>query len=205
MPHDLTITTADGVLLEAEADSPIGATTVAVLTHPHPSYGGDMHNLVPSTLFRALPAVGIGALRFNFRGVGKSTGSYGDGVDEHNDVVAAIDTAAAHAGVQRVAGVGYSFGADVLLSIEHQALTSVIVVAPPLQLLDLALLREPRGAHPTLILAPEHDQFRTAAAAAETVTGWPSTTVETIPGTDHFLAGAASWIAHRVTTALTAG
>ena len=62
----------------------------AVITHPHPLFGGDMANNVVLIAVRALAARGMSALRFNFRGVGRSTGVYGGGVDEMEDVAAAL-------------------------------------------------------------------------------------------------------------------
>ena len=62
----------------------------AVITHPHPLFGGDMANNVVLTAVRALAARGMSALRFNFRGVGRSTGTYGGGMDEADDVAAAL-------------------------------------------------------------------------------------------------------------------
>ena len=57
-----------------------------VLCHPHPQYGGTMRSLVVSALFEALPVAGYSVLRFNFRGVERSTGEYGGGVREPADV-----------------------------------------------------------------------------------------------------------------------
>ena len=96
---------ADGVVLEGEYRS---ATTdpraVVVLCHPHPQMGGSMRSVVISPLFDALPALGYSCLRFNFRGVERSTGEYGEGATEPADVVAAIDEVApAAAGIPLVA------------------------------------------------------------------------------------------------------
>ena len=86
--------TSDGVHLEAELAVPDEAWAVAVLTHPHPRYGGDMHALVTGVLFEALPAAGVAALRFNFRGTGRSGGTHGGGGPERADVVAAVEAVA---------------------------------------------------------------------------------------------------------------
>ena len=84
----------------------------AVITHPHPLFGGDMTNNVVLTAVRALTARSLSALRFNFRGVGRSTGVYGGGIEETGDVAAALTFLKS-----RVPGpyyvVGYSFGAAV--------------------------------------------------------------------------------------------
>ena len=80
----------------------------AIITHPHPLYGGSMDNNVVWTAIRAFGEQGWSTLRFNFRGVGASTGSYGEGLAEVEDVSAAADFLKS-----RVSGpcwlVGYSF------------------------------------------------------------------------------------------------
>ena len=84
----------------------------AVITHPHPLFGGDMANNVVVTAVRALAARGMSALRFNFRGVGRSTGVYGGGLEEAFDVAAALKFLKSRTpGPHYV--VGYSFGAAV--------------------------------------------------------------------------------------------
>src|SRR5436305_3865671 len=91
----LTLPTRDGVQLEAERAVPPGSSRAsAVLCHPHPQYGGTMRSIVIGALFDALPAVGVTCLRFNFRGVERSTGTHDEGRGELLDVAAAIDHAA---------------------------------------------------------------------------------------------------------------
>ena len=65
-----------------------------VITHPHPLYGGDMHNNVVAAIERVYRQKSYTTLRFNFRGVGNSQGSYGNGVGEQEDVRAAISNLA---------------------------------------------------------------------------------------------------------------
>ena len=186
----VTVSTADGVGLEATWSGRPDAEMVAVLTHPHPRFGGDMHNVVPATLARTLPGHGVATLRFNFRGTGRSSGRHGDGEAEIGDVRAAVDLAAATFADRAVAAVGYSFGADVLLALDHPVLVGVIAVAPPLAVLPEPTLAAPRGNAPTLLLSPTHDQFRAYDDAVAIAGGWPDTSVQQLPGTDHFLAGA---------------
>lgn len=185
-----TLVTADGERLEAAWSGPPDPCAIVVLTHPHPRHGGDMHNVVPATLARTLPDHGLATVRINFRAVGGSTGTHGNGVTEMEDVLAAVDAAVAHLPGFPVAAVGYSFGADVLLAVDDHRLHAVVAVAPPLSILPVEQLRAPRGPVPTLLLSPEHDQFRTADDVATTVADWPATATGTITGTDHFLAGA---------------
>ena len=79
----------EGVLeLPDTAGAPYAA---AVICHPHPLYGGNMYNNVTSALKKGLLELGIACLRFNFRGTGQSEGAHGEGVDELEDVRAALD------------------------------------------------------------------------------------------------------------------
>ena len=190
--------TDDGERLEAVWSGPAEPDAVAVLTHPHPRFGGDMENIVPASLSRRLPDHGIATLRFNFRGTGRSSGTHGGGSDEVADVQAAVDAAhQAHPGVPLV-GIGYSFGADVLLASDvARRLVGLVAVAPPLGVVTAAELGRHRGTTPTLLLVAQHDQFRDAAEAEAMVAAWPDTTVEVLAGADHFMAGQTDAIVDR--------
>lgn len=192
------IATEDGATLAAEWSGERDSRAVAVLTHPHPLYGGDRHNIVPASLARTLPAHGIATVRFDFRGAGDSTGTHGGGTDEIADVEAAIAAASAGFPGRPVFGVGYSFGADVLLATDASRLAGVVAVAPPLAVVSIVTLAAARGRTPTLLLSPEHDQFQPAIDAEAAVSGWDRTSVIAIPGVDHFLAGATSVVADAV-------
>ena len=181
--------TEDGERLEAVWSGPADAPAVAVLTHPHPRFGGDMHNLVPASLARSLPEHGLATLRFGFRGTGGSTGTHSGGDAEVLDVRAAVACAAGSAADVTVVGVGYSFGADVLLALDDPALRAVVAVAPPLSALSTEQFVRARGRASTLVLAPQHDQFRSPEDARTIVEQWPNTSFRTISGADHFLAG----------------
>ena len=61
---------------------------IMVVCHPHPLHGGTMHNKVVHTLARAGQELGLASLRFNYRGVGKSEGNYGEGIGETDDLLA---------------------------------------------------------------------------------------------------------------------
>ena len=201
------LTTSDGVKLEAELARPPGvgsgaapgaAWGAAVLCHPHPQQGGNMRSIVPGTLFAELPAAGVAALRFNFRGVGGSGGVYDHGVGERLDVVAAIDALAAVvtsltsdpalASVPLILA-GWSFGADICLSVGDARVGGWFCAAPPLRVIDPTTMVAATDPRPKLLAIPERDQFRPPAAAAPIVAGWPACRVEVIPGADHFFFG----------------
>ena len=209
-------TTSDGIVLEAEAawpdpprpgsDSSDGAAAaVAVLSHPHPLYGGDMWNPLVDHLFRALPANGIATLRYNFRGTGNSTGSHDDGNSEQLDAIAAFEAATRLAADQSgtanpppVVSAGWSFGGDVSLAATHDALTAWIGIAAPLRIVDPTAMAAPADPRPKLLLVPEHDQFRSPAEATEITKNWTNTQLEVISGGDHFLMGHAAAVAKTI-------
>jgi len=176
----ISLTTADGIVLAADLARPAAPRAAAVLCHPHPAYGGDRHNIVVDALFRALPAAGIAALRFDFRGAGGG---------EQDDVLAALDRLAGDVAGVPLWLVGYSFGADVALGVDDPRLAGWVAVAPPLRFGSppVPAAGDPR---PALLLVPEQDAYsppeRTRAATA----AWPTVTVEVVPMADHFLAGA---------------
>src|SRR5262249_26021464 len=112
----VTVTGPDGVKLEALVASPAGARAGLVACHPHPLYGGDMENPVVTTIVEAAALRSFASLRFNFRGVGRSTGTHSDGVGEVLDARAAVDDLRTRMGAGVPVGIaGYSFGAMVAL------------------------------------------------------------------------------------------
>jgi len=128
-----------GITLEGRLSSGT-APGGAVITHPHPLFGGSMANNVVLTAVRALAARSLSALRFNFRGVGRSTGTYGGGLEETDDVAAALKFLKSRTpGPHYV--VGYSFGAAVAgrALLTGLAADGAIFVAPPIAFMDLSL------------------------------------------------------------------
>ncbi|MDO8490805.1 MAG: dienelactone hydrolase family protein, partial [Dehalococcoidia bacterium] len=89
-----------------------------VVCHPHPLYGGDMDNNVVRAICQGLEEVGLGSLRFNFRGVGESEGSFANGVGELADVEAAVSLLSGIEAIdtKHIGLCGYSFGAGVAFS-----------------------------------------------------------------------------------------
>lgn len=102
----------DAGLIEALLDEPVGGVIrgTAVIAHPHPLFGGTMHNKVVQTLARAFVQCGWRSVRFNFRGVGASAGSYDEGLGEADDMLKVISQAAS---TGPLALAGFSFGAFV--------------------------------------------------------------------------------------------
>jgi alpha/beta superfamily hydrolase len=111
------LTTSDGLKLEMELglEPKKGEKFpgVAVICHPHPGFGGDMHNAVVKSLASAAWEEGYVPLLFNFRGAGRSEGTQSGGPDEVKDLDAAMQYAKKLANVGCVVLMGYSFGAKV--------------------------------------------------------------------------------------------
>ena len=132
-----------------------------ILCHPHPQYGGDMHNLVISTAVDAASQEGYSTLRFNFRGVGRSGGSYSEGVGEREDVKAAIDylfSALGHSDSALIL-LGYSFGAwaGLPVGMQDNRVKGVVAIAPPLELHDFGFLEANKKQK--LLMAGDQDFF----------------------------------------------
>lgn len=197
----LTLSTIDGVALEAEVHVPEGARAAVLLCHPHPLRGGSMYDGVPDALFQTLPPLGLAALRFNFRGVGGSGGSHDEGRAERHDVRAAIAALAGAAPGVALVVAGWSFGADVSLAVTDEAITGWSPIAPPIRVQGPeafhAVAADPR---PKLLLSPENDQFNPADKARQAVAGWQSAEVVCVPGADHFLWGHEAFLTDAVST-----
>ena len=184
----VTFDTDDGETLEAEQVVNGDARLGVVITHPHPTYGGSMHTPVPAALFQRSRELGLTALRFNFRGVGSSTGSHDEGRAERRDVEAAVAHVAALTDAPLLL-TGWSFGGDVSLAVDDERLVGWMPVAAPLGVVPVEEMAAPKSEKPIRLLVPEHDQFRAPAAAAEATAAWTNAAIEIVPGTDHFFAG----------------
>ena len=165
------------------------AAAGAVITHPHPLYGGSMDNNVVWTAARAFGGRGWSTLRFNFRGVGRSTGVHGGGLQEVEDI------AAAAAFLQsRISGpcflVGYSFGAAVAARALHKGLevAGAVLISPPIAFMELTFLSEtPRLA---LAVAGDRDELCPLADLEKLCRDRePPLELRVVPGSDHFYAG----------------
>ena len=151
----------------------------AVLCHPHPLYGGSMNDGVLQALHRGFAKGSGSTLRFNFRGVGASTGRHDEGAGEVDDVLAAVEFLKSQ-GVEQVVLAGYSFGAVMCLKAASRlAVEAMVLVAPPLQMLD----EFSRPAIPCLVILGSEDQV---VDANETASGFADREVELINGADHF-------------------
>jgi uncharacterized protein len=174
-----------GITLEGRW-APGTAPGGAIITHPHPLFGGSMANNVVWTAVRALTARDMSALRFNFRGVGRSTGTYGGGLEEAADVAAALEFLQSRTpGPHYV--IGYSFGAAVAgrALLEGLAADGAIFIAPPIAFMDLSFL--PRVPGLKLIIVGDEDELCPLPNLRALLAASPEPpAVQVIQGTDHF-------------------
>jgi alpha/beta superfamily hydrolase len=149
-----------------------------------------MHDGAPAFLFERLPGAGIAAIRFNFRGVGASGGVHDRGNAERLDLGAAIDALAGVVPGVPLVVCGWSFGADVSLCVDDARIDAWCAIAPPLSIVPVEEMRAPTDPRHKHLLIPEHDQYNAPPRATTITAPWINTTIEVLPGTDHFLGGA---------------
>lgn len=159
---------------------------LAIVCHPHPLEGGTMHNKVVTMLARSLRELGLATVRFNFRGVGLSEGSYDNGRGETLDLLSVAQWAQqARPDFQLWLG-GFSFGAWIaLLGARHLRIAQVISVAPPAGRWDFSAVLPP--ACPWLVVQGETDDI----VAPQAVYDWLAKldahpTLVKMPDTGHF-------------------
>ena len=164
-------------------------TPVAVICHPHPPDGGSMTNKVVSTLAKAFVDCGYIALRFNFRGVGRSEGTYDAGPGEQDDCLAVVDWVKRTRPIAPMALAGFSFGAWVALkAAERESPLLMVSIAPPVGFRDFSDVRPPRC--PWLAIQGKADEI----VDAESVRQWlnaqtPLPEIVMMPDTGHFFHG----------------
>lgn len=116
---------------------------VALILHPHPQYGGTMNNKVVYSLFSCFKDLGFSVLRFNFRGVGRSQGSFEDGPGELSDATIALDwLQSMNPDAKQCWIAGYSFGAWIALQLlmRRPDINNFIAVSPPANEKDFSFL-----------------------------------------------------------------
>jgi hypothetical protein len=190
VPERLTISGPVGDL-EAILEVPalFDGRRVALVCHPHPLHGGTMQNKVVHMTARALQERGVATLRFNFRGVGASTGVFDDGQGETEDAYAAVDWLSDRFPQASLIVAGFSFGSYVAYRIASaRVVERLYTIAPPIRRFDFD--RYPVPPVPWLIIQGDHDELvehATIVAWAQSVT--PSPAMVTIEGAEHFFHG----------------
>jgi alpha/beta superfamily hydrolase len=174
----------------ARPDPPVAA----VVCHPHPLFGGTMHNKVVYQVARTLDRLGLPVLRFNFRGVGLSEGVHDKGMGERDDVRAALDFIAGEFPGLSLMIAGFSFGCWVGLRVgcEDARVVELVGLGTPAGESDFSYLAS--CTKPRLLIQGENDQFGSPAQLETLVATFPEsvkeeTQVVIIPGADHFFQG----------------
>ena len=187
-------------LLRTESATDAAPAMAALVCHPHPLWQGTMHNKVVFTLAKALNAAGLPALRFNFRGVGRSTGIYADGVGEAEDVCTALDWLAARYPQTPLLLAGFSFGTWVGLPVgcADPRVTHLIGAGIPTDLLDVATLND--CAKPKLIVQGSDDEYGPLASLQPWFAQLAAPkTLHIVNGTSHFFTDHLNELAATVT------
>lgn len=130
--------------LEALLGLPEGEPrAVAVFGHPHPLHGGTMHTKALYQAAKAMPRIGVAALRFNFRGVGRSAGVFDAGPGEKEDFRAAIAFVSERFPDQPIWAAGMSFGSWIAMTTgaEDQRVSLLLGIAPPVDRYDFDILK----------------------------------------------------------------
>ena len=172
--------------LEAIVEECAAPSAVAVLCHPHSEYGGSMQDLVLEIMGDLFQSLNINCVRFNFRGVGRSDGSFDNGEGEVQDVLSVASWTADRWPDLPVILSGYSFGAAMALiaaaRIEEQV-SKLILVAPPIQMMesDNALNIK------SCVILGGRDTVVSASAASQY---FGPEQIVVLPQADHFFAGA---------------
>ncbi|HYL63424.1 MAG TPA: alpha/beta family hydrolase [Candidatus Methylomirabilis sp.] len=178
--------------LEAILWRPSGAAPkmAALVCHPHPLFGGTMHNKVVYHAAKSLDALGLAVLRFNFRGAGMSGGKHDKGIGEREDVRATLNFLAAEFANVPMLLAGFSFGCWVGLRVgcEDQRVRLLIGLGAPVNNADFSYLAE--CTKPKLFVHGGNDQFGDPKKLKNLVATLPGDNrVVVVDHADHFFAG----------------
>lgn len=193
--HDSRSFFLDGPVgrLESVLWSPLRAapvTLAALVCHPHPLFGGTLHNKVVYNAAKTLDSLGVPVLRFNFRGAGLSAGTHDKGLGERGDVQAALDFLASEFPDVPLLLAGFSFGSWVGLRVgcADARVTELIGLGIPVNSSDFSYLWE--CAKPKLFVHGANDQFGAREKVEEMVPQFAGENrLVMVEAADHFFAG----------------
>ena len=201
----LSIEGPAGALEAVVEDTGTASPSYAIVCHPHPLMGGAMDNKVVTTVARGLRQTGIPTLRFNFRGVGASAGTFDEGVGETADADAVAAFGARRWPGRSLVIGGFSFGGYVALRLaQKRTPRHLITVAPAIGLFDVSGLAAPPC--PWLIVQGDADDVVDPGA----VVGWaealsPRPRLVVLPGVGHFFHGRLRELQDAVVDAIRSG
>ena len=176
-------------LLAQIPDDYLPGDPVAVVCHPHPLRGGTMNNKVVHMVARSLVELGVPVVRFNFRGVGKSAGSYDEGRGESEDLLAVVKWLEQQYPDAPLWLAGFSFGSYVVTrSHLHHEVARLLLIAPPVTMYDFSEM--PPVVVPTLIIQGSEDEVIDAQAVSSWVEDKaPQAIYHWMDGAGHFFHG----------------
>lgn len=179
--------TSDGLGIEGMLHLPDATPSAGIVVcHPHPQYGGDMNNNVVMSICKTALDSGVAALRFNFRGVGASEGSYDGGAGEQKDVAAALAHLRTVKEVEstRVGLAGYSFGAAMALRAVDEDVKALITASTPT---SMGTIASPSVECPALFVSGDSDEYSDPVAVEKlAAASVGEAEVVIVPGVDHF-------------------
>ena len=178
----------------------------AVVCHPHPLFGGTMHNKVVYQVAKSLDALGMPVLRFNFRGAGLSEGEHDRGRGEQEDVRAALDFLSAEFSSVPLLVAGFSFGcvAGLRAGCKDTRVSQLVGLGLPANSTDVSFLS--RCSKPKLFVHGSDDEYGAIEKVKTLVASLPGENhLVVVEGADHFFKGKldqvdraiTSWIASR--------
>jgi uncharacterized protein len=175
-----------------------------IVCHPHPMFGGTMHNKVVTTLIKVFNHFGLSTVRFNFRGVGQSEGEYDKGNGELDDLLTVMNWVLSQRMNQEIWLAGFSFGAYVALraATQREEVKKLVTIAPPVE--NFPMLNLPPVTVPWILVQGEQDDV----VPPEKVLAWaesrdPKPHIIRFPDAGHFFHGQLQELRTQIEAALT--
>lgn len=192
---EITINGPEGRIEARYLAAKVPNAPIALFLHPHPLHGGTMNNKVVYSLYQTFLARGFSCLRFNFRGVGRSQGTFSRGEGEMSDAAAALDWLQANNQDSPQCWIaGFSFGAwiGMQLLMRRPEITGFISVAPPANMYDFSFLAPCPASG--LIVQGDKDEIVPADSVQKLIDKLrqqKGVTIshEIVPGANHFFNG----------------
>jgi uncharacterized protein len=184
----------EGLLIQGESAKSV------VISHPHPLYGGDMHNHVVGLISKAFADQDWTTLCFNFRGVGRSQGDFDQGLGEQEDVSAAVAYLKG-LGKHKIFLAGYSFGAwvNAQVGLTHPDVRGSILVSPPAGMMDFSFLSQDTKTR--LIVLGDQDPYVPVSQIKKLVQSMLTPPpIKIIKGADHFFSSGGQDLTAAITT-----
>ncbi len=177
-------------------------SAIAIICHPHPLHGGTMNNKVVTTLSKTFRDLGLRTVRFNFRGVGTSEGSFGDGVGELEDLLAVVDWVKETCPEDEIWLAGFSFGGYIAARAAIQIPVAQLVTVAP-QVSRFLEKSFPPITCPWILVQGDKDEV----VSPVEVFAWvdtlnPKPIVIRMPGVGHFFHGKLLELQKKLTDAL---